>query len=176
MLAGTLLYPLGRTIIERFDGSAPFFHRLRAPTPPSGPATCAASWSAAARALAILLDLPHARRLVPLPVGALIGASPMPASISCATCAPSAPASANTCRPGGSMPSVPCSGGSPAGAVAWYLDTAQVAVVAAKLAPTPFVRPRPDYIVYPLFSKWGALSLGPAEGGVRLSSTNRCPA
>ena len=29
-LAGALLYPLGRTIIESFDGSAPFFHRLRA--------------------------------------------------------------------------------------------------------------------------------------------------
>jgi cyclic beta-1,2-glucan synthetase len=36
ILAGTLLYPLGRTIIESFDGSSPFSHAY-APTLPSGP-------------------------------------------------------------------------------------------------------------------------------------------
>ena len=74
-------------------------------------------------------------------------------------------ASASTCRSGGSMPWAPCSAASPAGAVAWYLDAAQVAVIAAKLAAYATVHaPAPDYIVYPLFSKWGALSLGPGRG------------
>ena len=46
---GALLYPLGRTIIESFDGSAPFFHRLRAnAAEPTGYG--AGSWSAAASA------------------------------------------------------------------------------------------------------------------------------
>ena len=60
-------------------------------------------------------------------------------------------------------------GGVTAGAIAWYLDAAQVGVIAAKLAAYGTVHgPAPDYVIYPLFSKWGALSLGPAEGGVRL--------
>ena len=42
-------------------------------------------------------------------------------------------------------------------------------MIAAKLAAYGTVHgPAPDYVIYPLFSKWGALSLGPAEGGVRL--------
>ena len=55
----------------------------------------------------------HARRLVPLPARRRSSVAwPMPASTSCATCAPSAPASGSTCRSGGSMPSVPCSAAS----------------------------------------------------------------
>ena len=60
-------------------------------------------------------------------------------------------------------------GGFTGGAIAWYLDAPQLHVIAAKLAAYATVHaPAPDYIVYPLFSKFGALSLGPAEGGVRL--------
>ena len=72
VLAGTLLYPLGRTLIESFDGSAPFFHRLR---------NNAAERTGYVRgfvvgcglALAILLDLPMRDAWFRFLLGALIG-------------------------------------------------------------------------------------------------------
>ncbi len=60
------------------------------------------------------------------------------------------------------------------GALAWYLDTAQLAVIAAKYAkyaalhfPAAGLQIE-DYVIYPLFNKWGAMPLGRPEGGVRL--------
>ena len=168
LVAGTLLYPLGRTLIESFDGSAPFFHRLRAN---------AAQRSGYVRgfavgcglALAIGMDLPAQDAWLRFLFGAAVGAL--------------AYAGIDLVRDlravrGGERQRLQTwrlyalgafLGGITAGAVAWYLDTAQVAVIAAKLQAYATVHgPAPDYIVYPLFSKWGALSLGPAEGGVRL--------
>ena len=65
-------------------------------------------------------------------------------------------------------------GGLVGGALCWYFDSAQLREVAAKLArygtfnfaaaggaPSKFV-------IYPLFSKWGAMDLGAVAGGVRL--------
>ena len=73
------------------------------------------------------------------------------------------------CRPGGCYVLGAVLGGIVGGAIAWYLDAAQVAVITAKFAAYATVHTQAaDYIIYPLFSKWGALSLGPAEGGVRL--------
>ena len=135
LLAGTLLYPLGRTLIESFDGRAPFFHRLRANAAerdrlcarPRGRlrprrwrscSTCRmrGSW------LRFLFGAAHRRP------GLCRRRS------RCATCAPSARASASSCRSGASMPWARLLGGIVGGAVAWYLDAAQVAVIAAKLA------------------------------------------
>ncbi len=168
LVAGTLLYPLGRTLIESFDGSAPFFRRLRANAAERG-GYLRGLVVGCGLALAILVDLPSFDGWFRFLFGAAVGAL--------------AYAGVDIARDllavrdgerhrlqlwrvyalGGFL------GGIAAGAVAWYLDTSQVAVVAAKLqAYATVYSPAGDYIVYPLFSKWGALSLGPAEGGVRL--------
>lgn len=61
-------------------------------------------------------------------------------------------------------------GGFVGGAIAWYVDPSQSAVVLNKFrmyvtlhAPNP-----QDYVIYPLFSKWGAMNLGPQTGSSRL--------
>ena len=61
-------------------------------------------------------------------------------------------------------------GGVVGGAVAWYLDASQLDVLRQKLwAYATVSNPgSQDYVIYPLFSKYGALSLGLADGGVRL--------
>ena len=166
--AGTLLYPLARTIIESFDGSAPFLARLRANTKV---ATGYARGFVVGCGIAVALtsDLPAQAPLTRFLIGAAIGALAY-GGIDLLR-------DLREVREGrrqrlqiwrlyalGAM-----LGGIAGGAIAWYLDAAQVQVIAAKLAAYATVHaPAADYIVYPLFSKYGALSLGPAEGGVRL--------
>ena len=169
VLAGALLFPLGRTIIESFDGSAPFFHRLRA-NAAERDRLCARLRGRLRRRPGDPARPAHARRLVPLPLRrrprrpGLCRRRPR-----CATCAPSAAGERQLLQIWRVYALGALLGGIVGGAVAWYLDAAQVAVIAAKLAAYATVHgPAPDYVIYPLFSKWGALSLGPAEGGVRL--------
>ena len=65
-------------------------------------------------------------------------------------------------------------GGIVGGAIAWYADAAQLGVIATKFWAYAAVhyplagRAVGSYVIYPLFSKWGATSLGGVEGGVRL--------
>ncbi len=164
VLAGTLLYPLGRTLIESFDGSAPFFHRLR---------NNAAERTGYVRgfvvgcglALAILLDLPMRDAWFRFLLGALIGGLAY-AGVDLLRDLRAVRAGERQHLQVWRLYALGALlGGITAGAVAWYLDTAQVAVIAAKLAAYATVHaPAPDYIVYPLFSKWGALSLGTGRG------------
>ena len=164
LVAGTLLYPLGRTLIESFDGSAPFFRRLRRN---AGERTgyVRGLVVGCGLALAILVDLPMQDAWLRFLFGAAVGAL--------------AYAGIDLLRDlrdlrAGERQNLQIwrlyalgafLGGITAGAVAWYLDTAQVAVIAAKLAAYATVHgPAPDYIVYPLFSKWGALEPGAGRG------------
>ena len=146
---------LGRTLIESFDGSAPFFDRLRAN---------AVERTGYARglvvgcglALAILVELPLHGSWPRFLFGAAVGAL--------AYAGVDLVRDLRTVRSGerqylqiwrvyalGAF-----LGGITAGAVAWYLDAAQIAAIAAKLAAYATVHgPAPDYIVYPLFSKCG---------------------
>ncbi len=61
-------------------------------------------------------------------------------------------------------------GGLVGGALGWYLDAAQIAVIANKFWSYVALAGRPptEYTVYPLFNKWGAINLGQSGGGVRL--------
>jgi cyclic beta-1,2-glucan synthetase len=65
-------------------------------------------------------------------------------------------------------------GGLVAGALGWYLDAAQIAVVSAKFwayTDLNYVlagRPVSNYTINALFNKWGAADLGPVGGGVKL--------
>ena len=60
-------------------------------------------------------------------------------------------------------------GGAIGAAIAFYLDAAQVAIVAAKFHRYLSVGAAPEaYGVYPLVSKWGFIALGDYRGGVHL--------
>ncbi|MEF3365094.1 glycosyl transferase family 36 [Methylocystis sp. 9N] len=60
------------------------------------------------------------------------------------------------------------------GAIAWYLDTAQIQTIISKFFAYTSLdyasdgRPRDSYVIRPLFTKWGATDLGVVDGGVRL--------
>ena len=64
-------------------------------------------------------------------------------------------------------------GGLVAGALGWYFDAAQIDVVVGKFwayADVSYdgVRSVGDYIIHPLFNKYGAVNLGDVRGGTRL--------
>lgn len=165
---GALLFPLARTILESFDGSAPFIGRLRLN------ATIGLDYARGlvvglGVGLALWIVLPEHAPGVRFLFGTAVGAL--------------AYAGVDLLRDvfrvrGGLRQRLQTKrlyalgsllGGLVGGALAWYLDAAQLAVIEAKFAAYATVHaPAADYVIYPLFSKWGALSLGPAEGGVRL--------
>ncbi len=65
-------------------------------------------------------------------------------------------------------------GGVAGGGLAWYADTLQLRVLTSKFFKYAALyypaadKAVADYVIYPLFSKWGALNLGHTPGGVRL--------
>ena len=65
-------------------------------------------------------------------------------------------------------------GGFIGGAISWYFDGPQIAIVAQRLHAYamlyfPAMGKAPaDYIIYPLFSRWGEMNLGIVQGGARL--------
>jgi len=61
-------------------------------------------------------------------------------------------------------------GGFIGGAIAWYVDPSQSIVVLDKfrLYVTLHKAIPYDYVIYPLFSKWGAMNLGPHTGSARI--------
>jgi cyclic beta-1,2-glucan synthetase len=65
-------------------------------------------------------------------------------------------------------------GGLAGGGLAWYVDLSQLQVLIAKFFkyaalsyPAAGIKVE-DYVIYPLFSKWGAMNLGASPGAVRL--------
>jgi cyclic beta-1,2-glucan synthetase len=172
-LFGALAFPLAKTILETFDGSPAFFPRL--------------AYSAK--------DPAHYARGMVMGVGvgmALLAAvqSADPGIRFVYGCAVGAAAYAGVdllrdmvlvaARRRGSLQTWKlyalglCLGAFCGGALAWYLDTAQLAVIAAKYAkyaalhfPAKGIQIE-DYVIYPLFNKWGAMPLGQPAGGVRL--------
>ena len=167
LVGGALLMPLGKTIVESFDGSAPFVQRL----------------------------LRHYRDRILLVRGAL-GAVLVAFAVAAEFRALPTPERAGWGFAAGVLVYAGVSllrdlrltlgghgrvqglrlygceallGGCAGAALGFYFDTAQVPLVLAKLgqyasyahAPTP-------YEIYPLFSKWGFLRLGEYTGGARL--------
>ena len=65
-------------------------------------------------------------------------------------------------------------GGIIGGAVAWYFDAAQIAIIAQRLEAYATLyfpamgKAEVKYIIYPLFSRWGEMDLGVVQGGARL--------
>jgi cyclic beta-1,2-glucan synthetase len=68
-------------------------------------------------------------------------------------------------------------GGMVGGALGWYFDAGQLGVVATKfrsyadLAYQISGRSPNEFVIYPLFSKWGVLDLGTVGGGIKLFFT-----
>ncbi len=172
-MLGALLFPLARTLFESFDGSEPFSQRLgRAYADPVN--ALRGMLIGAALAVALSAGLPtwsEGRRFL---IGFGIGA--------CAY------GGADFLRDGYALlrgrrqclqtPRLygfgALLGGVVGGALAWYFDAAQLSVVTAKFIEYAEVNvaalggQAKTYVVYPLFSKWGAIDVGSIDGGVRL--------
>ena len=171
--AGALLYPLARTILESFDGSQPFFLRL---SRNAAERTSYARGAVVGLAVALALQhgLPTAGAYERFLWGFLAGAAAY-AGIDLAKDAwfilhgPRQRLQIWRYYALGAL-----LGGMVGGAIAWYADQAQIAVVAAKFQAYAAInhaeagRAVERYVIYPLFSKWGATDLGLVEGGVRL--------
>lgn len=173
-VAGILLFPLVKTIIESFEGSLKFFVRLR---------NNYARWDhclrggavGAAIAFALREGLPFAMPPYRFAFGLAAGAI--------------AYAGVNLLRDFLNVkifgqrlrmqaPRIYLSeaimGGIVGGALCWYFDNMQTGVVATKFKSYAILSnaaaglQTENYIIYPLFSKWGAMNLGSTGGGVRL--------
>lgn len=170
---GAALFPLGRAIVETFDGSPPLHGRLVAAYQmPANLLHGAAAGCAVA--LWLQLDLialdPSARFGRGFLAGALVYAG--------VTLLRDLAAVGRGRRRRPQRLSVyglmVLMGGITGGLLAWYFDPAQLAVVLGRFGEFAAVhypasgRGSLDYIVYPLFSKWGATDLGAVAGGVKL--------
>ena len=170
---GAFVFPLAKTVVESFDGSPPFFSRLRDSlcTPRNyargavGGVLCT---------VVVSLGIVGMESLDRFGMGFLAGAL-VYAGVD---------AVADRLRVFtgtlGAMRSLRwyvlgiLLGGVAGGAVAWYFDPFQLAAVTGKFfryATINFPASGESlsrYVIYPLFSKWGAVDLGLPAGGVRL--------
>ena len=172
-LIGALTFPLLRTIVESTDSTPPFFNRLRSEY--ERPTNFIRGLVAgAAVGLALTIDLPASSSPDRFMFGVVAGAL--------AYAGVDAAIDLNALYNGkrqhlrswrvyalGAM-----LGGIVAGAIAWYLDAGQIAVVLNKFSAYVSLDYKADgrnldaYVIRPLFSKWGGTELGVVDGGVRL--------
>lgn len=172
-LLGAAFFPLARTMVESFDGSAPFFPRLwRDLHAVDGYQRGVVVGLGVG--LAFALGLQGASDEVRFQYGLLVGAL--------AFAGVDVFRDAMDIRQGrrGRLQSWrvyavnALLGGVVGGAIAWYLDTMQLGVIVDKFRQYAAVhwqavgmQPK-QYVVYPLFSKWGAMDLGRVVGGAGL--------
>ncbi len=170
---GALSFPLAKTIAESFDGSPPFFRRLRSSYADS-PLYLRGSVVGLGIGWAISGDLAAAGSLARFLAGFALGAGAyfgVDLAMDSADVARGRRQRLQSWRPYALRALL---GGLVGGGLAWYLDTPQLAVVVEKFRHYAAVHfpanglPVEDYVVYPLFSKWGAMDLGQTAGGVRL--------
>lgn len=172
-VAGAVCFPLCRTLLESFDGGRPFFGRLGARYQERGNylrGAVAGLGMALAVSSQFHLAGPGCRFLWGGSIGALSFAG-VDALVDCVMILRGMRSRLQGWRVyalGAAL------GGMVGGALAWYFDAAQVPVVAQKLAQyaaasySAIGRPAEPYIIYPLFSKWGAMHLGTVSGAARL--------
>ncbi|NCD25077.1 MAG: glycosyl transferase family 36 [Deltaproteobacteria bacterium] len=169
LLLGTAAMPLAKTILESFDGSRPFFIRLansyREPRLYARGAILGLGLYL--MPLAVFIHKDEGTRFL---LGVLLGAMTH--------------GGANLILDGIDIVRGPrmrlqswrvyltgaLLGGFVGGAIAWYLDPSQTAVIVNKfqLYTTLHQAGATDYVIYPLFSKWGAMNLGPHTGSARI--------
>ena len=172
VLAGGFLFAFARTIVESFDGSAPFFRRLFAnalePTNLLRGLVVGAGIG-----LAAVWILPARSEVERTGFGLLVGAAAYAGvDLACDlfSILTGRRQRFQTWRIyalGGLL------GGGVGAALGWYFEASQVDVVLQKFRLyAGFGVPSPGapahYVIYPWFSKWGALDLGEVTGGVKL--------
>lgn len=172
-IAGAGLFPLMRTILESFDGSPPFFRRLhqayRDPQNAVRGAVAGCGIGIAVSAGLTRFDDPQR-----FAVGALIGALAYAGTDAVRDCGRVLSGSRRHLGRGRLYLVGALLGGFMGGALAWYFDAAQSTTVLDKFRQyaqvnfaasggQPF-----EFVVYPLFSKWGPISLGTVGGGCSL--------
>jgi cyclic beta-1,2-glucan synthetase len=172
-LAGAVVFPLVKTIIETFDGSEKFFNRA---------GLSYLDWVNYIRGMVIGVfvghglsaGLPGADGLDRFLLGLCAGASAY-AGVDILTDALDITLNKRQrFQPWRVYCLAACLGGAVGGSVAWYLDGPQLMAVTDKLikyaslnfSASGIVVER--YVIYPLCSKWGAMDLGQTIGGVRL--------
>jgi cyclic beta-1,2-glucan synthetase len=172
-LAGALVFPLAQTIVESFDGSAPF-HRRLALNLKDRRAYARGLLVGAGVALFGVFDLAQAGQGTRFLYGFLVGALAYAAIDAAADTARVVRRERRFLQSGRVYLLGAGLGGIVGGALAWYFDGPQMAAVAGKFqtyATFSFAaagQPVPKYVVYPLFSKWGATDLGLVGGGAKL--------
>ena len=170
---GALIYPLGRAIVESTDSTPPFLGRLTECY--SRPTNYVRGVVAgAAIGLGVMMNLPAIggwdRFLFGFGAGALVyaGVDALFDGFELSKGRRQHFRSWRVYTLGVLL------GGFVAGAVAWYLDTGQVETILKKFAAYNSLdyardgRAVENYIIRPLFSKWGTTDLGPVDGAVRL--------
>jgi len=172
-LAGALLFPAARTIVETFDGSPAFGRRLlHAARHPWGYARGAVIGLAIG--LGLGAGLPAADPLDRFLFGAATGIAAYAGVDLLADAVDMASGRRRRLQTWRLYALGAVLGGIAGGALAWYFDTPQLSTVLDKWARYASVHfpldghPIEPYVVYPLFSKWGAQDLGRVEGGVAL--------
>ncbi len=173
LLCGLALFPLALTVISSADGTPPFFGRLFAAY--RNPRLFArGAVVGLGIALFFRLDLPNDTGITRFAAGLLIGAA---ASAGIDLAADAAGLLRGTRRVMANWQTYALAallGGIVAGAIGWYFEADQIAVVATKFwsyADLGYVdsgRRVEPFTIYPLFNKFGAIDLGPSGGGVRL--------
>ena len=172
-IGGALAFPLAQTLIGSADGSAPFFGRLIAAY--SSPR----SW---ARGIVIgfgcwaayVGDLVHASPSMRFALAFLVGALAYAGVDAVFDFRRIVAGERRYMQSGRVYGLAAVLGGFVAGALAWYFDAPQIAVVWAKFwayADADYRaagRALGDFITYPIFNKYGMINLGEVAGGVRL--------
>lgn len=172
-LIGALLYPLARTVMESTDSTSPFAGRLR--TEFERPANYLRGLVVGgAVALAIVIGVPERSALDRFLFGVVWGAA---ASVGVDFAMSLVPVVTGSRKHISSLRLylfAAILGAVLGGAIAWYLDAGQLAVVRDKFFAYNAInyqaagRAVQPMVIYPLFSKWGATNLGIVDGGVRL--------
>lgn len=172
ILLGPLLFGLARTLIESFDGSAPFVGRLRRNlrAQDNYARGVVLGFGLALlierNALAASADLRFVGGFV---VGALAGAGVDGLMHGLARLR-GRRQHFDTPR---SYAFAALLSGGVGGMLAWYFDAAQLQTVGEKLLRYAQIhgpaagQPVYDYVTYPLFSRWGAINLGAVSGGLK---------
>ncbi len=173
IVAGAAFFPLLKTVVESFDGSAPFFGRLRAAWRDRRNVLRGAI-AGLGVGIALAIDLPAAPVMERFLAGVAIGALTYAGADLLVNAAETMSGRRQHLQSGRVYLLGTLLGGFVGGALAWYVDTAQLAAVIGKfhqyatLSYDVAGRAAQQYVVYPLFSKYGAIDLGSVHGGVKL--------
>ncbi len=168
-LLGALLFPLAKTIIESFDGSAPFVTRLAGSL--RDPLNYLRGFVVGGGiVLALQLDLPGRDPWQRSGFGFALGALAYFGVYWIRDCLRVGIGQRQFLQSWKIYLVQMVLGGITGAALFWYAETGQLQVILQKFArySTLAVESPEPYIIYPLFSKWGMLNLGLETSGGRL--------